>query len=155
MQTPDSVSHYFTDFLEKHMPIAKYMGMRVHSYNSENFELAIDLEPSINDKMTAWGGSLYGLTVMNCWGMLYLQARERGLEPNMVVRQGHIDYLRPVDDKVIVSSCTKPIDCEWDSFFSDVTTIGKATTSLRSVIHCGGKEAVVFSGSYTVIGLKE
>lgn len=155
MLDKDTVSHYLTDFFAEHMPVADYLGMRVHSYTPERFELAIDLQPSLNDKMTAWGGSLYGLTVMNCWGMLYLQARERGINPNMVVRHGEIDYLAPVDDEVIISRCEKPVEGDWESFFDRVKEKGRATTALNSVVHSKGREAVRFSGRYTVIGLKQ
>lgn len=67
--------------------------MRLHEYTEDKLFLAIDLKPSINDKMTAFGGSLYCISVMSCWGMIYLQGRQRGINPNLLVSHAEIDCL--------------------------------------------------------------
>lgn len=149
----DTVSHYLTEFFAQHLPITEYLGMRVHNYDGDSFSLAIDLQPSINDKMTAFGGSLYAVCVMNCWGMCYLQARERGIDPNMVVTHAEIDYLAPVDSEVIVATTYQPEAMNWEEFFDSFNNRGRARAKLNSTILCNGKEAVKFSGQYAIIGL--
>ena len=144
---------YLTDFLTEHMEVAQYLGMKVQSYDSRTLSLSIDLKPSLNDKLTAWGGSLYGLTVMNCWGMYYLQCRERGIDPNLVVSHGEIDYLAPVDEELVVSVCDAS-DIDWDEVFAKVAAKGRATVSLSARVFNRGKEAVQFSGRYTLVGVK-
>ncbi len=149
----DTVSQYLSEFFAQHLPVSEYLNMRVHNYDSDSFSLAIDLAPSINDKMTAFGGSLFSVCVMNCWGMCYLQARERGIDPNMVVSHGEIDYLRPVNDEVIVATCRQPEGIDWDGFFDSFNNRGKARAKLTSTIICNGREAVKFSGQYAIIGV--
>ena len=150
---PDQVSHYLDDFFSRTLPISKYLNMRLHEYTGDSFSLAIDLQPSINDKFTAFGGSLYCVSVMNCWGMVYLQGRQRGINPNMVVSHAEIDYLAPVDDEVIIATCHEPEDANWDSFFESFNTRGKARAKVSSTIMCNGKEAVRFTGQYAIIGM--
>jgi thioesterase domain-containing protein len=152
-QNHAEISQYLTDFFAQHLPVTDYLGMRVEAYDGDKFSLAIDLAPSINDKMTAFGGSLFSVCVMNCWGMCYLQARERGINPNMVVSHGEIDYLAPVNDEVIIASCEQPEGINWDDFFESFKEKGRARAKLTSTIICNGKEAVRFSGQYAVIGL--
>lgn len=149
----DDVTQYLTDFYAQHLPIADYLNMRVHSYDGNEFALAIDLQPSINDKLTAFGGSLFSVSVMNCWGMCYLQARERGIDPNMVVSHAEIDYLAPVNDEVIISTCKEPEGMNWEGFFESFESRGKARAKLKSSIYCNGREAVSFSGQYAIIGI--
>lgn len=150
---PEQVIHLLDNFFDQHLPITSYLNMRCHEYTGDSFSLAIDLQPSINDKLTAFGGSLYCLAVMNCWGMVYLQGRQRGINPNMVVSHGEIDYLAPVNDEVIIATCQEPDDADWNSFFASFNLRGKARTKVSSSIFCNGREAVRFHGQYAIIGL--
>ena len=166
---PESVVPLLDEFFARHLPITRYLNMRCHEYTGDCFSLAIDLQPSINDKLTAFGGSLYCLCVMNCWGMAYLQCRQRGINPNMVVSHAEIDYMAPVDDNIIIATCQAPAAVNWELFAnasnamgetnnSDIPVEGKiprARTALRSSVFCNGREAVRFSGEYAVIGLAE
>ena len=153
--SPDSVSHFLTDFFSDHLPITDYLKMRVDQYDGDSFSLAIDLQPSINDKLTAFGGSLYCLCVMNCWGMAYLQARQRGINPNMVVSYGEIDYKAPVSDEHIVARCEARSEVDWQSFFDRLDDRGRAKISLQSEVMCQGRQAVLFRGDYAIIGVNE
>lgn len=135
------------------MEVAQYLGMKVQSYDGQTLSLSIDLKPSLNDKLTAWGGSLYGLTVMNCWGMYYLQCRERGIDPNLVVSHGEIDYLAPVAEELIVSSCDASA-IDWDDVFAKVGSKGRATVSLSAEVTNREGKAVQFTGRYTLVGVK-
>ncbi|MGK0440671.1 MAG: thioesterase domain-containing protein [Pseudohongiellaceae bacterium] len=98
--------------------------MKVHHYDGQSLSLSIDLNPSLNDKLTAWGGSLYGLTVMICWGMFYLKCRERNINPNWVVSHGEIDYLVPVDEALIVSAGDGST-LDWDEVFDKMSVKGE------------------------------
>lgn len=148
----EAVTHYLSDFFQQHLPITDYLNMRPHGFDGDRFALAIDLQPSINDKLTAFGGSLFCACVMNCWGMVYLQARRRGINPNMVVSHAEIDYLAPVADQLIVSECTAPADIDWPEFFAGFQQRGRAKAQLSATIHSAGREAVRFRGRYAIIG---
>lgn len=142
-------------FFEQYLPITQYLNMRSYEYDGSSFALAIDLAPSLNDKLTAFGGSLYCVSVMCGWGMTYLQCRQRGINPNMVVAHAEIDYLAPVDDEIIVARCHHPDSQHWDAFVDGVRKRGRAKTTVAATIDCGGSPAVRFSGTYAVIGLAD
>lgn len=149
---PADVVHLLDEFFQQHLPITRYLNMRSHAFSAERFSLAIDLQPSLNDKLTAFGGSLYCLCVMNCWGMVYLQGRRRGFNPNMVVHHAEIDYLAPVDDDVIVATCEQADESYWDQVYRNFDRKGKARCEVASTILSGDKTAVRFSGKYAMIG---
>ncbi len=151
--TPGQAMPLLDEFFQQHLPITRYLNMRAQAFDGETFSLAIDLQPSLNDKLTAFGGSLYCACVMNGWGMVYLQGRRRGINPNMVVRRGTIDYRAPVDDAVIVARCQTPPDLDWDAFYRDFSTRGRARCEVTSSIICGQREAVHFRGEYAIVGL--
>jgi len=149
---PEAVIHELGEFFREHLPITRYLGMSLEHFDGERLALGIDLQPSINDKLTAFGGSLFSACVMTCWGMVYLQARRRGINPNMVVTHGEIDYLAPVADARIVSHCEQPEELEWAAFFEQFAHRGKARVTLHSSISSNGREAVRFRGNYAIIG---
>ena len=62
---PEQVGFLLDEFFAEALPISKYLNMRLHEYTGDKFSLAIDLKPSINHKMTAFGGSLYCVSVMS------------------------------------------------------------------------------------------
>lgn len=150
---PEQVQALLDNFFSKHLPVTQFLNLRVEEYTGDSLALALDLQPSINDKLTAFGGSLYCLTVMNCWGMVYLQSQQRGIDPNIVVTHGEIDYLAPVADEKIIARCDVTKETDWPGFFDSLANRGKARAILTSHIESGGKRAVNFNGHYAVIGI--
>ena len=47
------------DFIAKYLPTAQHMQIRVENYDGSSLRLHAPLAPSINDKLTAFGGSIY------------------------------------------------------------------------------------------------
>ena len=90
------ISQKLKDFFVEHLPITQFMGLEVESYDGEQLILTAPLEPNINDKQTAFGGSLYNAAVMTCWGLVYLKTQEKGIECNQVVTGGEVKYKAPV-----------------------------------------------------------
>ncbi len=145
------VANRLTEFVQTHLPTAQALQISVADYDSQSLTLNAPLGPSINDKQTAFGGSLYVLAVMAGWGMVYLRCREAGIDPNIVVARGEIDYLAPVDSDIVASSLAVD-EAEWQRFLSDFESRGKAKIELRTQVVRDGKPAVSFKGLYAIIG---
>jgi thioesterase domain-containing protein len=138
------------NFVINTLDLAVSMDIAIESYDRETLVLSAPLEKNINDKNTAFGGSLYVLNVMTCWGMVYMKCREGGIEiPNIVVSHAEIDYLAPVSDKIISASCT--ISDEFDGFIEYYDGNGRSRVRLQSSVVTAGKTAVLFKGKYAII----
>jgi thioesterase domain-containing protein len=138
------------NFVINTLDLAVSMDIAIESYDRETLVLSAPLEKNINDKNTAFGGSLYVLNVMTCWGMVYMKCREGGIEiPNIVVSHAEIDYLAPVPDKIIIASCT--ISDEFDGFIKYYDANGRSRVRLQSSVVTAGKTAVLFKGKYAII----
>ncbi|BFM10612.1 thioesterase domain-containing protein [Simiduia litorea] len=146
------ISENLNVFFDEHLPLTGFMGLRVESYDGKKLVLHAPLAPNINDKSTAFGGSLYNAAVMACWGMLYLKTLEAGLVCNQVVAEGHIKYLAPVKGD-IRATCSAPSEPELNAFIDRFKSHGKASLSLSAVIECGGKKAVAFEGRYAILAV--
>ncbi len=126
------------------------MGIEVEKYDGNILRLSAPLTPNINDKQTAFGGSLFCVCVLSCWGMVYLKTQEKAITCNQVVTDSNISYLKPVGGKII-AECKSPSNEELESFFSAYEAKGKSKISLQSKIVCDNKTAVNFSGQYAII----
>lgn len=147
------VAQRLTEFVQEHLPTAQALEIAVHDYDSQQLTLRAPLGPSINDKKTAFGGSLYVVAVMAGWGMVYLRCREAGIDPNIVVARGEIDYHAPVDTDIEVVSL--PVkDAQWRGFFDSFVERGKAKIELETQVIKNGRPAVTFKGLYAIIGQK-
>lgn len=148
------VSQKLKDFFVEHLPITQFMGLEVESYDGEQLVLSAPLAPNINDKQTAFGGSLYNAAVMACWGFAYLKTQEKGLVCNQVVAGGEVKYLAPVTGK-IRAVCKNPGDKVIASFLDHFNRKGRAKISLQAEISCDGEAdsavAVTFSGQYAIL----
>lgn len=146
-----NIEKYLTEFMAQHLPIAADLGLQLDSYENRKLVLSAPLQPNINDKATAFGGSIYCVSVMSCWGMVYLKAIEHGIaKPNVVVSHGEIDYYRPVGGD-IVATCLLDNKNQFDSFFESYQESGKAKIALCSTIGEPDKPIVKFSGRFALI----
>lgn len=146
----DELIAALNDFVINTLKLAVAMDIAIESYDRSSLVLSAPLEKNVNDKNTAFGGSLYVLNVMTCWGMVYMKCREGGIEmPNIVVSHAEIDYVAPVPDKKIIASCT--IKDEFDGFIEYYQDKGRSRVKLQSSVVSDGITAVLFKGKYAII----
>ncbi|MGR6874751.1 thioesterase domain-containing protein [Pseudomonas sp. HK3] len=145
-----NVSTQLSQFFETHLPITQFMKMDVESYDGETLILRAPLAPNINDKQTAFGGSLYNAAVMACWGMAHLKTLEAGIQCNQVVTKGCIEYKAPVQGD-IRAICKAPSQATLEQFIDHFKHKGRSRITLNAVIECSGKTAVEFEGTYAIL----
>jgi len=123
-----------SDFMTQHLPIAQALGIEVDSFSQQQLVLNAPLQPNINDKQSAFGGSIYSVCVMTCWGMVYLHALNNKIDaPNIAVGKAEIKYRAPVLSD-FQAKCTVPDIEVFDDFISEYWQQGKAKITLRSFI---------------------
>ena len=75
---------------------AQAMQISVADCSCEHLELAAPLAPNINDKGTAFAGSISSLLVLAGWGLVTLRLRDAGIRAEVVVSESQTQYKRPV-----------------------------------------------------------
>jgi thioesterase domain-containing protein len=75
---------------------AQALQIAVAGYSSGRLELAAPLAPNLNDKGTAFAGSISSMLVLAGWGLVTLHLREAGIQAEVVVSKSETDYKRPV-----------------------------------------------------------
>ncbi|MFT7184936.1 MAG: thioesterase domain-containing protein [Pseudohongiellaceae bacterium] len=138
-------------FVLEHLPLARAAGISVDEYSGEALLVSAPLDKNINDKGTAFGGSLYNLCVITAWGMTDLKAKELGLDGDIVIAKGEINYLRPLRGRLI-AKVEAPGKTDLEHIKKSYASRGKATFLLEVVIVDEHQNACVqFKGKYAVL----
>jgi len=94
--------------LHTQIPLTKLMDLKVENYDDEKLITTAPLDININDKGTAFGGSLATMTIISAWSICWLITKELGFDSNnIVVIKNEHSYKKPVT-KNIVCHTLKP-----------------------------------------------
>ena len=127
------------------------MQLTVSAWSDQGLTLVAPLAPNINDKGSAFGGSLSALLTLAGWGLLWLRTKEANMPCDLVIHRAEIRYVRPVTGPILVR-CPQPGDGEWRLFFEQFETRGKARIRLRPVVlDSTGREAVTFQSEFVAL----
>lgn len=151
--TPNNACQRLNAFIENHLPLISAMGLSIHHYDTDIFQVTAPLSKNHNDKLTAFGGSLYNLCITNAIGLCFLKCYEQDiLEPDLVVAKADISYSRPVKTDPIMATCKIPNADNWSAFFEKYKAEGKAAISLCSQVIIDEQVCVEFNGRFAIIG---
>lgn len=136
--------------LHQQIPLTRGMALRVLGYDGLALRLAAPLAPNVNDKGTAFGGSLYTIAVLCGWSLLRLKLNEVGLnKKNIVIQEANTRYLLPVTGE-LRAACTLTPDASTE-FMQRLKIKGRARITLTVTIHQQDKTAVEFTGNYVAL----
>jgi len=135
--------------LHQEIPLTVAMGISVAHCSQNKVELRAPLEPNINHKCTAFGGSLYSVAVLCGWGLVFHQMHLNGLNGHIVIQHSEVEYKLPVDGE-IKAVCVIEDETILTQFLKTYRRKNLARIRLQIKILFNGKEAMLFSGHYVV-----
>jgi len=136
--------------LHNEIPLTKYMQLHIKSYEKDILITTAPLDININDKGTAFGGSLSTITIISSWSMCWLISQELGYDSkNIVVIKNENNYLKPVT-KDIVSHTIKPSIKEIEVLKEKLKNKQSGSLKITSYIIEDGKKCVEFEGVYII-----
>ena len=136
--------------LHNEIPLTKLMNLTINEYNHRELITSAPLEININDKGTAFGGSLSTITIISSWSLCWLISQELNYDSkNIVVIKNENRYLKPVT-KDIVCYTTKPNKEEIQILKEKLEKKGSASIKIKSKIIEDGKICVEFDGVYVI-----
>ncbi len=129
------------------IPITKYLGISVESYDNLCLTLKAPLANNMNHKGTAFAGSLNSLITLSGWGLLWLVLREYNLSAQVVIQDSECNYLLPVTSD-FSACCYKPEPHLLEKLAYTLRKKGKARLELNATIFQDQQVAVSFKGRY-------
>ncbi|MCH2204882.1 MAG: thioesterase domain-containing protein [Lentisphaerales bacterium] len=134
--------------LYKHIPLAKHLGIQIEKFTGNDFSILAPLEPNINDKGTAFGGSLYSIAVLCGWGFLQLKCSEAKLRVETVIHKAQVKYILPVEGEFTAK--TSLDESEWRHWLSVLKKGQRVRIPLNVDVFCDGEKVLSFIGKYVI-----
>ena len=144
-------AHAHLDSLLGAIPLTRTMQIALRDYDGDNLALAAPLEPNVNDKGCAFGGSLASLTTLAGWGLVALKLRSLGLDCEIYVQDSTIRYLAPVWGELVANA--RLADGEsWDAFLTALNARGRGRLRIACPVPLDdGKDACTLDARFVAI----
>ncbi|MFK2821390.1 YiiD C-terminal domain-containing protein [Malaciobacter sp. WC5094] len=136
--------------LHNEIPLTKLMNIEIESYSEKELITKAPLDININDKGTAFGGSLSTMTIISSWSMCWLLSQELNIDSkNIVVIKNENSYRKPVT-KNISCHTIKPSKEEIKKLENKIKQKGSASIKINSSIIEDNEVCVDFEGIYVI-----
>ena len=136
--------------LYNEIPLTKMMKIKIQDYNENELIITAPLKININDKGTAFGGSLSTITIISAWSLCWLISKELGFDSNnIVIIKNETSFRKPVT-KDIICYTEKPSFEEIKLLKQKLETKKSASIKIESKIIEDGQTCVDFLGYYVI-----
>ena len=132
------------------IPLTKIIEIKIQNYTNQELITTASLGININDKGTAFGGSLSTITIISGWSLSWLISKELGFDSNnIVIIKNETSFRRPVT-KDIVCITKKPSKEEIEIVKQKLQIKKSASLKIQSQIIEDGEICVDFEGYYVI-----
>ena len=131
--------------------MARAMQLSLRAYDGMQLTMSAPLQPNINDKGCAFGGSLVSLMTLAGWGVVVLKLKDLGRDCDVYVQDSTVRYLAPLwSDLTAVAQLAE--DQTWDDFAQALAQRGRA----RATVECrvpldDGRDACTMQARFVAI----
>lgn len=137
-------------YLHRHIPISDALGVRVEEVSEEEVRVAARLEPNLNHRATAFGGSVAAVAILAGWGLLRVRLDAVRPVPHLVIQRSTVEYLLPIEVD-FAASCRTPPPEKWDRFQRAFSQRGRGRIELWADVTADGALAARFHGIYAAL----
>lgn len=128
MTSLDSINAHYAA-----MPPVAAMRIRATAYDGQVLRLHAPLAQNVNDKDSAFGGSLAGIMTLAGWGLLTLRLQAEGHAAAVYVADSHVRYLKPLYSDLEAEARLDP-ELDWATFLRSFRERGRARAAISAVV---------------------
>lgn len=142
------------NYLSSRIPMVRAMDLRFLEFTEDRLTLQAPLEANINDKGTAFGGSIYSIAVLTGWGFVYLFLKNRGITADIVIQKSEIEFHKPINGMFdAVSELIDP--SEKESLIHRIDQGKKGKISLQIKVQYDDDVCATMHGTYFAWRIEE
>jgi thioesterase domain-containing protein len=132
------------------IPMTKLMQLELKSIDNTTLITSAPLNINVNDKGTAFGGSLSSIAIISSWCMAYYLSKKLNIgESNIVIVNNETKFLRPVTKDIICTTYI-PKEEEIKILKSKLEVKNSGTIKIYAQVIENGKICVDFRGTYYI-----
>lgn len=113
------------------MPPVAAMDISVAGYDGQRLRLHAPLASHVNDKGSAFGGSLVSVMTLAAWGLVTLRVEQAGLDAEVYVADSTVRYRAPLLDD-LEAEATLDTGADWSTFARTLRERGRARVGLAA-----------------------
>lgn len=131
--------------------MARAMQLSLRVYDGAQLTMSAPLQPNINDKGCAFGGSLVSLMTLAGWGVVVLKLKDLGRDCDVYVQDSTVRYLAPLwSDLTAVAQLAE--GQTWDDFAQALAQRGRARTTVECRVPLDdGRDACTMQARFVAI----
>jgi thioesterase domain-containing protein len=138
---------YLQNRIDREIMLAKSMGVIVESADETSLVLRAPLAPNSNHKGTAFGGSLYSLSVLTGWAWITRFLATRQFDADAVIQESTMRFLAPIHGEM--RACIEiPAEADIDKFQRMLLRAARGRIRLRVNLYHGLELGTVFDGLF-------
>lgn len=137
------------DYLNRYVPLFRAMQARLEHRDETGLSIVAPLEPNINDKGIAFGGSMAALAALTGWALTRTTLDAQGESAEIVITGSTQKFLRPVRGEIITEG-QRPDAETVERFIQHYRQRGKARWTIEVIIRAEGEPAMMFTGQYGI-----
>jgi thioesterase domain-containing protein len=135
----------------RELPPVAAIQAQVDAYDGQRLVLTAPLSANVNDKGTAFGGSMTSLMTYAGWGLVTLQLQQAGMAADVFVADSSVRYLKPLYADLRAEAELAP-DQSWPTFLQTLAQRGRARIHLRAqIVLPDGQVMADLAGRYVAI----
>jgi thioesterase domain-containing protein len=136
--------------LNKEIPLSRHLGFDFLEASAQRVRIKARLTENINHKGTAFGGSIYTLSVLAAYSLVYLGLdQEKVPTNNIVIQKADIDYLKPVTGDFEILCEFKGTEA-YEKFYEALGRWKKVRDKINVSVSCQGQVCAKLTGLFVV-----
>ncbi|MDR6990350.1 YiiD C-terminal domain-containing protein [Luteimonas sp. 3794] len=116
------------------MPPVAAMDVSVAGYDGDCLRLHAPLSSHVNDKGSAFGGSLVSVMTLAAWGLVTLRVEQAGLDAEVYVADSTVRYRAPLLADLEAEATLDGASGDWAMFARTLRERGRARVALTARI---------------------
>lgn len=133
----------------REIPFTRALGLRVAEYAGDELVVAAPLAPNVNDKGTAFAGSLNALMTLAGWGLLHLRLTLAGESCDIVIHRGEVEFARPV--RSAFRAVASLAEGDWEGCLQRLRARGRGRVAVATRIEAAEGIAATMQASYVAL----
>ncbi|UNK58643.1 YiiD C-terminal domain-containing protein [Pseudoxanthomonas daejeonensis] len=132
------------------IPQVRAMQVEIVGETAGRLRLDAPLAPNINDKGSAFGGSLASLMTLAGWALATSRLADAGLKAEVYVADSTVRYLAPLEADLRAEAWLE--EGGWETFVATFRQRGRSRCRIAACVRLpDGGEATVFSGRFVAL----
>lgn len=133
----------------REIPMTRHLGLRVDGYTGSELRLSAPLEPNVNDKGTAFAGSLNALMTLAGWGLVHLRLEEAGEKCDIVIHKGELEFSAPI--RTPFQAVATLQEGDWADCMQRLQSRGRGRILVETRVEAAGATAARMAGRYVAL----